>query len=104
MAVRHSGAVGDRGHRGGGVAAFGEQQGLGPERPPGLIAHLAWRTETGLRYVDVWQSKNDHEAFAENRLHPVVHPILQEMLGFIPPEPAHTVLDIIDAWTDRHPA
>jgi hypothetical protein len=101
---RHSGAVGDRGHRGGGVAAFGEQQGLGPERPPGLIAHLAWRTETGLRYVDVWQSKDDHEAFAENRLHPVVHPILQEMLGFIPPEPAHTVLDVIDAWTDRHPA
>jgi len=26
------------------------------------------------------------------------------MLGFVPPEPAHTVLDVIDAWTDRHPA
>ena len=24
------------------------KQGLGPERPPGLIAHLAWRTESGL--------------------------------------------------------
>ena len=80
------------------------KQGLGPERPPGLIAHLAWRTESGLRYVDVWQSKDDHEAFAENRLHPVVRPILQEMLGFVPPEPAHTVLDVIDAWTDRHPS
>jgi hypothetical protein len=34
----------------------------------------------------------------------VVHPILQEMLGFVPPEPATTVLDVIDAWTDRHPA
>ena len=77
---------------------------LGPERPPGLIAHLAWRTEAGLRYLDVWRSKDDHEAFAENRLHPVVHPILQEMLGEIPPEPAYTMLDIIDAWTDRHPA
>ena len=49
------------------------------------------------------RSKDDHEAFAENRLHPVVHPILQDMLGFVPPEPAHTVLDVIDAWTDRHP-
>jgi hypothetical protein len=79
------------------------KEGLGPERPPGLIAHLAWRTETGLRYVDVWQSKDDHEAFAESRLHPVVHPILQDMLGFVPPEPPITVLDVIDAWTERHP-
>ncbi len=45
------------------------KEGLGPERPPGLIAHLAWRTESGLhlawrtesglRYVDVWQSEDD---------------------------------------------
>ncbi len=80
------------------------KDGLGPERPAGLIAHLAWRTESGLRYVDVWQSKDDHQVFAETRLHPVVHPILQDMLGFVPPEPAHTVLDVIDAWTTRHPA
>lgn len=80
------------------------KEGLGPERPPGLIAHLAWRTDTGLRYVDVWQSKDQHEAFAEQRLHPVVHPLLQEKLGFVPPEPTPTVLDVIDAWTDRHPA
>jgi hypothetical protein len=80
------------------------KDGLGPERPPGLIAHLAWRTDSGLRYVDVWQSKDDDESFAETRLHPVVHPILQEMLGFVPPEPTRTVLDVIDAWTGQHPA
>jgi hypothetical protein len=33
-----------------------------------------------------------------------VHPILQDMLGFVPPEPAQTVLDVIDAWTTRYPA
>jgi heme-degrading monooxygenase HmoA len=76
--------------------------GLGPDLPPGLIAHLAWRTESGLRYVDVWQSKDDFEAFAEERLHPVVHALLESALGFVPPEPDHTVLDVIDAWTDRH--
>jgi hypothetical protein len=54
--------------------------------------------------LDVWKSKDDHEAFTESRLHPVVHPILQEMLGFVPPEPTRTVLDVIDAWTARHPA
>ena len=79
------------------------KDGLGPERPPGLIAHLACRIEGGLRYVDVWQSKDDFEAFAEERLHPVVHALLENALGFVPPEPAHTVLDVIDAWTERHP-
>jgi hypothetical protein len=75
------------------------KDGLGPDLPPGLIAHLACRTESGLRYVDVWRSKDDFEVFEENRLHPVVHPILKEMLGFVPPEPAKTALDVIDAWT-----
>src|SRR5579859_7373947 len=56
-------------------------------------------TDNWLRYGDVWQSKDQHEAFAEQRLHPVVHGVLQETLGFSPPEPAHTVLDLIDAWT-----
>jgi hypothetical protein len=79
------------------------KEGLGPERPPGLIAHLALQIENGLRYIDVWQSKDDFEAFAESRLHPVVHPILEGMLGFVPPEPSHTVLDVIDAWTNRYP-
>jgi hypothetical protein len=79
------------------------KEGIGPQRPPGLIAHLAWCTETGLRYTDVWRGKDDFEAFAEERLHPVVHPLLQQMLGLVPPEPAHTVLDLVDAWTERHP-
>ena len=80
------------------------KEGLGPERPPGLIAHLTLQIENGLRYIDVWQSKDDFEVFAESRLHPVVHPILEGMLGFVPPEPSHTMLDVVDVWTDRHPA
>jgi hypothetical protein len=79
------------------------KEGLGPERPPGLIAHLTLQIENGLRYIDVWQSKDDFEVFAESRLHPVVHPILEGMLGFVPPEPSHTMLDVVDVWTDRHP-
>jgi hypothetical protein len=79
------------------------KEGLGPERPPGLIAHLTLQIENGLRYIDVWQSKDDFEAFAEGRLHPVVHPILVDTLGFVPPEPTHTILDVVDAWTERYP-
>jgi hypothetical protein len=80
------------------------KEGLGPQRPPGLIAHLTLQIENGLRYIDVWQSKDDFEIFAESRLHPVVHPILEGMLGFVPPEPSHAMLDVVDVWTDRHPA
>ena len=78
------------------------KEGLGPERPDGLIAHLAWRTDTGLRYVDVWQTKNDFDAFEHGRLHPVVHPLLPDMLGFVPPEPPKTALDTVNAWTAEH--
>ena len=57
----------------------------------------------GLRAFGGWQSEADWNAFEDGRLHPVVHPLLESMLGFVPPEPDPTVLDVIDAWTDRHP-
>jgi hypothetical protein len=78
------------------------KDGIGPQRPPGLIAHLAYRTQAGLQYVDVWQAKDDWEAFEHDRLHPVVHPLLADMLGFVPPEPAKTELDMVDVWTAEH--
>jgi hypothetical protein len=80
------------------------RDGIGPQRPPGMIAHLACRTEQGLRYVEVWQTKDDWKAFEHSRVHPVVHPLLQEMLGFIPPEPPRTMLDVVDVWTADHQA
>jgi hypothetical protein len=48
------------------------------------------------------QTKDDWEKFEHDRLHPVVHTLLQEMLGFVPPEPPRTMLDIVDAWTAEY--
>jgi hypothetical protein len=77
------------------------QDGLGPEVPDGLVAHVALRLpEGGLRYIDVWRSEEDSERFAEERLHPVVHPLLEEMLGFTPPEPERTPLEVIHVWSE----
>jgi hypothetical protein len=78
------------------------KDGPGPHIPPGMIAHLAYRTGAGLRYVDVRQTKNDFDAFEHGRPHPVVHPLRQDMLGFVPPEPPKTALDIVNAWTAEH--
>ena len=65
---------------------------------------MVLQLDNGLRYIDVWQSEGDRDDFVENRLHPVVHSILQETLGFVPPEPEQTLLNVVDAWTDRHPS
>ncbi|MFL5713893.1 MAG: hypothetical protein ACJ769_04430 [Chloroflexota bacterium] len=74
------------------------RRGLGGEPPTGLVAHVVYRTDGGLRYVDVWESRADWERFVEERLHPVVDRVLTERLGFRPPEPPMSELDVVDAW------
>lgn len=74
--------------------------GLGVEPPKGLIVHVAMeRPGGGLRYFDLWDSEDDWDRFAEERLHPVVHPLLERALdGRIPPEPARDSLPVIHLW------
>lgn len=83
-------------------AAFYQRirDGLGDEPPKGLIAHIAIeRPEGGLRYIDVWESEEDWDHFAEERLHPVVHPLLSEIFGEqLPPEPERLPLSVIHTW------
>jgi hypothetical protein len=75
-------------------------EGLGDEVPDGLISHLAIELPAGgLRYVDVWASEAAWERFAEERLHPVVHPMLREIFGdALPDEPERAQLRAIDQW------
>ena len=74
--------------------------GLGEDPPKGLIIHIAIeRPEGGLRYIDVWDSEEDSDRFAEERLHPVVHPLLGEIFGEeLPPEPERLPLPVIHTW------
>ena len=75
--------------------------GLGDDPPKGLVVHLAVeRPEGGLRYVDVWETEADWDRFAEERLHPVVHPLLSGVFGdHLPPEPERTPLAALHVWT-----
>ena len=83
-------------------ASFYERivEGLGNEPPKGLITHMAVsRPEGGLRYIDLWQTEEDWNRFAEERLHPVVHGLLSEIFGDeLPPEPERTVLSVVHVW------
>ena len=81
-------------------------RGLGAEPPKGLIVHLAVeRPEGGLRYFDVWESEEDWDRFAEERLHPVVQPMLSGHFGSdVPPEPPRTPLPAIHVWSVAGPS
>ncbi len=48
------------------------KMGLAPKGPgpAGLIAHYATATDSGMRVVDVWQSKDQFEKFAEEQIGP----------------------------------
>jgi len=39
---------------------------------PGLVAHVAGPVDGGYRIVDVWESKEDFQRFAEQHLDPAV--------------------------------
>lgn len=83
-------------------AAFYERitDGLGDDPPKGLLVHLAvQRPEGGLRYFDVWETEEDCNRFTEERLHPVVHPLLRDLFGDqLPPEPERVPLGVIHVW------
>ena len=75
-------------------------EGLGDEPPKGMLSHVALALpDGGLRYIDVWESEEDWDRFVEDRLHPVVHPLLAEVFGDeLPPEPPRSAVVAIDAW------
>ena len=76
------------------------KEGLGDTPPKGMISHVAVeRPEGGLRYIDVWESEEDWDRFAEQRLHPVVHRLLGEIFGDeLPAEPERVGMPIVDLW------
>ncbi len=76
---------------------------LGWETPPGLIAHLVIEIPNGLRYVDVWESKQDCDRFFADRVHPAVDKVFaragrsRQQTG----EPCSTPIEVKEVWAPR---
>jgi hypothetical protein len=70
---------------------------LGPEPLAGLLTHVVVRREDGnLRYIDVWESEAACARAFEDRIHPAVFAVFQE-IGFRPQgEPTKSNIDVID--------
>jgi hypothetical protein len=72
---------------------------LGDVAPAGLVVHLVLKRETGLRYVDVWDSEADWQRFRDETLEPAVGEVLA---GYGIPHD-HTMvsfedIEVIDTW------
>ncbi|GAA3345876.1 hypothetical protein GCM10020358_54650 [Amorphoplanes nipponensis] len=44
------------------------EKNLGPDRPPGLLAHVSGPTEDGWRIINIWQDEAAFRAFQSQRL------------------------------------
>jgi hypothetical protein len=56
--------------------AINKEMGLSADNlPKGLIAHYAAPTDNGLLVFDVWESKEDFEAFAAEKLMPAMEKV-----------------------------
>jgi hypothetical protein len=44
------------------------EQHLGPDRPPGLLAHVAGPVEGGWRIINIWQDEQSFRRFQSERL------------------------------------
>ncbi len=67
----------------------------------GKIRRIRWKFPEDYRgpYYDVWESEQDCGRFTDERLHPVVHPLLAELFGSsLPPEPERVPLPVIHVW------
>ncbi len=71
---------------------------LGDAPMDGLLLHLAVENPAGgLRYVDVWESREQCDRVFAERIHPAVHAVFQESGRAFPSvEPPRNVLDVVE--------
>ena len=51
---------------------------LGDEPPEGLITHVVVQQDSGLRYIDVWSSREHWESFRDAHVEPAVRAVLSQ--------------------------
>lgn len=70
---------------------------IGEQTMPGLVVHLAVENADGtMHYIDVWESKDEHDRAFETVVHPAVHPVLAAR-GIRPAgEPPRTPLKVVE--------
>ena len=80
--------------------AVNQRLGVQNDPPAGLLAHTLGQDESGTwRVVDIWESREAHDRFTEERLRPALVEMMREN-GMDPdavPEPVRVIYDTYDA-------
>jgi hypothetical protein len=70
---------------------------MGNSPMPGLVVHVAVEKDDGMmHYLDVWESKEAHDAAFAQVVHPAVHPVLAERHIQVRGEPPRTAIKVIE--------
>jgi hypothetical protein len=70
---------------------------LGTSPPDGCILHAVIRIDGGLRYIDIWESREECDRFLEERVHPILQAAFSAAGAALPrAEPERTELEVID--------
>ncbi len=70
---------------------------MGDAPMPGLVVHVAVETADGtMRYFDVWESEEEHDAAMAAVVHPAVHPVLAERQIRVQGEPPRLPLKVVE--------
>jgi hypothetical protein len=71
-------------------------EGVGSEPAAGCVMHAVVRIEGGLRYIDIWESREACDRFLEERVHPTLRHAFNAAGATLPPEPARLEMDLVD--------
>jgi hypothetical protein len=71
-------------------------EGIGPEPPAGCVVHAVVRIDGGLRYIDIWESREACDRFLEERVHPVLNDAFSAAGATLPPEPERAEMELVD--------
>ena len=71
-------------------------EGIGPEPAAGCVMHAVVRIEGGLRYIDIWDSREACDLFLEERVHPVLRAAFAAAGATLPAaEPERAEMDLL---------
>jgi hypothetical protein len=71
-------------------------KGVGPAPAAGCVMHAVVRIDGGLRYIDIWESREACDLFLEERVHPVLQAAFSAAGATLPPEPARNEMELVD--------
>ena len=71
-------------------------KGVGTAPADGCILHAVVRIDGGLRYIDIWESREACDRFLEERVHPILQAAFSAAGATPPGEPHRAEMELID--------